>query len=117
LSERVGRTARAGKSGRSIAFVTQYDVEPYQRLEALMNMTLPQYPADEATVLVLLERVNEAQRIASRELREIQSNGSKKKKRKVSNENDDENEVDIQNDSAGKTDQSISRNNKKKRRA
>jgi ATP-dependent RNA helicase DDX47/RRP3 len=39
---RVGRTARAGKSGRSVAFVTQYDVEAYQRLEALINQKLPQ---------------------------------------------------------------------------
>jgi ATP-dependent RNA helicase DDX47/RRP3 len=39
---RVGRTARAGKSGRSVAFVTQYDVEAYQRLEALINQKLPE---------------------------------------------------------------------------
>jgi hypothetical protein len=30
---RVGRTARAGKSGKYIAMVTQYDVEVYQRLK------------------------------------------------------------------------------------
>ena len=38
---RVGRTARAGKHGRSIAFVTQYDVEAYQRLETLIGQRLP----------------------------------------------------------------------------
>ena len=39
---RVGRTARAGKAGRCIAFVTQYDIESYQRLEALIQMKLPE---------------------------------------------------------------------------
>jgi superfamily II DNA/RNA helicase len=39
---RVGRTARAGKSGRSVAFVTQYDVEAYQRLEDLIGKRLPE---------------------------------------------------------------------------
>lgn len=39
---RVGRTARAGKAGRSVSFVTQYDVEAYQRLEALIGQKLPE---------------------------------------------------------------------------
>ncbi|CAN0334036.1 unnamed protein product [Discosporangium mesarthrocarpum] len=67
---RVGRTARAGRAGRSIAVVTQYDVEVYQRMEALIGQKLPAYPCEEETVLVLLERVSEAQRMAARELRE-----------------------------------------------
>lgn len=68
---RVGRTARAGRSGRAISFVTQYDVEMYQRIETLLEKRLNQYPADQDTVLVMLERVQEAQRIASMEMREM----------------------------------------------
>ena len=77
---RVGRTARAGRSGRSIAFVTQYDIEIYQRVEALIDRKLPAFQCEESTVLLLLERVNEAQRIAARELREQESSskGSRK---------------------------------------
>eukprot|EP00548_Thalassiothrix_antarctica_P002470 CAMPEP_0194145938 /NCGR_PEP_ID=MMETSP0152-20130528/18926_1 /TAXON_ID=1049557 /ORGANISM="Thalassiothrix antarctica, Strain L6-D1" /LENGTH=569 /DNA_ID=CAMNT_0038846313 /DNA_START=55 /DNA_END=1764 /DNA_ORIENTATION=+ len=67
---RVGRTARAGRSGKAIAIVTQYDVEVYQRLELLLGKKLPEYKLEEATVLVLLERVSEAQRLATRELKE-----------------------------------------------
>jgi ATP-dependent RNA helicase DDX47/RRP3 len=67
---RVGRTARAGKSGTALSLVTQYDVEVYQRVESLLGKKLPEYKTDEETVLVLLERVSEAQRLATRELKE-----------------------------------------------
>jgi ATP-dependent RNA helicase DDX47/RRP3 len=81
---RVGRTARAGKSGKAVAFVTQYDVEVYQRLETLLGTKLPEYKTDEETVLVLLERVNEAQRLATRELKEqlaARGSGGRRKRR------------------------------------
>lgn len=61
---RVGRTARAGRSGRSITFVTQYDVELYQRIEQLISKQLPLYSTEEEEVMLLQERVSEAQRIA-----------------------------------------------------
>ena len=34
---RVGRTARAGRSGKAVTFVSQYDVELYQRIEQLLG--------------------------------------------------------------------------------
>lgn len=74
---RVGRTARAGRSGRAITFVTQYDVELYQRIEQLIGKKLPLYPTVEEEVMLLMERVTEAQRFAKMELRELQE----KKKR------------------------------------
>ena len=35
---RVGRTARAGRAGKAVTFVSQYDVELYQRIEQLLGM-------------------------------------------------------------------------------
>lgn len=68
---RVGRTARAGRAGRAVTLVTQYDIDMYTRIEALIGKKLPAFPAEEATVLLLLERVTEAQRIAAIEMREV----------------------------------------------
>lgn len=80
---RVGRTARAGRSGKATAMVTQYDVEVYQRIEALLGTKLPSYDLDEETVLVLLERVSDAQRLATRELKEMLAASQKKGRKRV----------------------------------
>lgn len=61
---RVGRTARAGRSGKSVTIVSQYDVELYQRIEHLIGKQLPAYDVREQEVMVLQERVQEAQRFA-----------------------------------------------------
>ncbi|XP_056310885.1 probable ATP-dependent RNA helicase DDX47 [Danio aesculapii] len=74
---RVGRTARAGRSGKSITFVTQYDVELFQRIEALIGKKLPAFPTQEEEVMMLVERVSEAQRFARIEMKE----SSEKRKR------------------------------------
>ncbi|KAF9739995.1 ribosomal RNA processing protein [Paraphaeosphaeria minitans] len=68
---RVGRTARAGKSGKAISFVTQYDVEIWLRTETALGTKIEEevVPRDEA--MVLAERVSEAQRVAVKEMKEI----------------------------------------------
>lgn len=42
----------------------QYDVELYQRIEHLIGKQLPLYKTEEEEVMVLQERVAEAQRVA-----------------------------------------------------
>ncbi|TFK54962.1 DEAD-domain-containing protein [Heliocybe sulcata] len=67
---RVGRTARAGRSGKSITLVTQYDVELIQRIEAVIGKKMDLWPTDKEEVALLRERVDEAARLAINELKE-----------------------------------------------
>lgn len=66
----MGRTARAGRSGRSISIVTQYDVELFLRIEAALGKKIPEYETEEENVLIFSERVGEAQREAAKLMRE-----------------------------------------------
>ncbi|XP_070043629.1 DEAD-box ATP-dependent RNA helicase 10-like isoform X2 [Nicotiana tomentosiformis] len=75
---RVGRTARAGRSGVAISLVNQYDVEWYIQIEKLIAKKLAEYPANEEEVLLLLERVTEAKRISQMKIKE---SGGKRKHR------------------------------------
>lgn len=69
---RVGRTARAGKSGRAISFVTQYDVEVWLKIENALGKKLDQFQgAVKEEVLILGQRVGEAQRQAVREMKDL----------------------------------------------
>ncbi|XP_035226507.1 probable ATP-dependent RNA helicase DDX47 [Stegodyphus dumicola] len=86
---RVGRTARAGRGGKSITFVTQYDVELYQKIESLIDKKLPLYPTVTEEVMVLLDRVTEAQLFANKEMKELEG---KDKKRRHRNADDDDTE-------------------------
>lgn len=80
---RVGRTARAGRSGKSITLVTQYDVELFQRIEHLIGKQLPLHKTQDEEVMLLQERVAEAQRLAKIQAKEDEdkkkSGGAKRK--------------------------------------
>ncbi|ORZ38228.1 DEAD-domain-containing protein [Catenaria anguillulae PL171] len=68
---RVGRTARAGRAGKAVTFVTQYDVELYQKIEALIGKKLEEFPGlDKEAVMMLTERVDEACRLAAKQIKE-----------------------------------------------
>lgn len=73
---RVGRTARAGRSGKSITLVTQYDVELIQRIESVVGKQMELWPTDDEEVALLRERVDEAGRVAVNELKELKEQGS-----------------------------------------
>ncbi|KAG8954569.1 ribosomal RNA processing protein [Tulasnella sp. 419] len=77
---RVGRTARAGRSGKSITMVTQYDVELLQRIEGVIGKKMEEFVVDKEAIMLLVERVGEASRMAVQEMKE-EKYGSKKRRR------------------------------------
>nr|KJB81388.1 hypothetical protein B456_013G142600 [Gossypium raimondii] len=83
---RVGRTARAGRSGVAISLVNQYELEWYLQIEKLIGKKLPEYPAQEEEVLQYLESVTEAKRLSQMKLKEI---GGTKKRRGGDDDDED----------------------------
>lgn len=79
---RVGRTARAGRSGKAISIVTQYDVEILQRLEATLGRKLDEWPTSREEILLLQERVHEAGRLAMNENKDRLMDETAKRKRR-----------------------------------
>jgi ATP-dependent RNA helicase DDX47/RRP3 len=65
----------AGRAGRAVTFVTQYDIELYQRIEHLLGRKLDAYPANEEAAVMLATRVAEAQRMAAMDLRDAEDGG------------------------------------------
>ena len=75
---RVGRTARAGKSGKAVSVVTQYDVEVYQRIEKALGKKLDEYSVARDEVMVFAEKVSEAQRVAILEMKNIKDKNNQR---------------------------------------
>ncbi|KAJ4466911.1 P-loop containing nucleoside triphosphate hydrolase protein [Lentinula edodes] len=93
---RVGRTARAGRSGKSILMASQYDIEFVQRLEKVLDKKLDLYPHDPEEAHLLRERVDEAGRVAANQLREDKrAKGDARKRRKPLSSGDRDGEEDL----------------------
>uniref|UniRef100_A0A0A9WBK6 Putative ATP-dependent RNA helicase DDX47 n=1 Tax=Lygus hesperus TaxID=30085 RepID=A0A0A9WBK6_LYGHE len=67
---RVGRTARAGRSGIAITMVTQYDIEFVQRIERDIEEQLREYEVSRDRALMLQDSVNDALRVATMQFNE-----------------------------------------------
>jgi len=62
---RIGRTARAGRGGQAVTFVSQYDVALFQAIEAAQSKKLELLqPFNEEKALELLPKVSAAARMA-----------------------------------------------------
>lgn len=79
---RVGRTARAGRSGKSVSLVTQYDLEMYLRIESVLEKKLPKDPAPSKDVLDALHfHVDRATAEAIKQTKDFHDRKGKKRSR------------------------------------
>jgi ATP-dependent RNA helicase DDX47/RRP3 len=112
---RVGRTARAGRSGRATTIVSQYDVEVFQRIEISLGQKLPLLNVDSNLVQVFEDSVAEASRRANADLREMESGGNGKKQHhshKGGNHHSHNNNNNTNNNSKGQQQQHHKEHNK-----
>lgn len=77
------------------SFFFRYDVELVQKIEALVGVKLEVYPSEQETVLMLLERVNDAQRIATMQMKE--TDAKKKGGKRNGSTRDDHDDAHHQN--------------------
>lgn len=61
---RVGRTARAGRGGMAVSFVTENDVDLIHEVEAVLGKQLEKFDCKENEVLAYISKVVKARRVA-----------------------------------------------------
>ncbi|EFA76705.1 putative RNA helicase [Heterostelium album PN500] len=121
---RVGRTARFGRSGRAISFVTPHDVELVKNVEAAIGKQLELYTTEDEAVYRHLGEASTARKLVEIYLDEIEFGVKEKERRDERNELTrqmlDEKERNTNNNKESKTtnsndnNDSSKKNNKKK---
>jgi ATP-dependent RNA helicase DDX47/RRP3 len=69
---RVGRTARAGKSGKALTLVDQYEIAEFLKIEKYLGKELDKVDLPKDEYLLLQASVDEAQIVAKRELKQAE---------------------------------------------
>ncbi|KAL6847508.1 hypothetical protein ACP4OV_022534 [Aristida adscensionis] len=83
---RVGRTARAGRSGYAVSLVNQYEAQWFVQIEQLLGKKIDQCKAD-PDVMNLRGTISESKRLALTKLKE---SGGHKQRRKLGDDDDEE---------------------------
>eukprot|EP00467_Chlorarachnion_reptans_P012374 CAMPEP_0114509220 /NCGR_PEP_ID=MMETSP0109-20121206/13080_1 /TAXON_ID=29199 /ORGANISM="Chlorarachnion reptans, Strain CCCM449" /LENGTH=429 /DNA_ID=CAMNT_0001688331 /DNA_START=116 /DNA_END=1405 /DNA_ORIENTATION=- len=68
---RVGRTARAGRGGQAVTFVSQYDIKIFLEIEKHINVKVEEHEVPERKVLEYLKDVTNAKKMAKLRLEEF----------------------------------------------
>ncbi|XP_066324385.1 DEAD-box ATP-dependent RNA helicase 10-like [Miscanthus floridulus] len=77
---RVGRTARAGRSGYAVSLVNQYEAQWFVLIEKLLGKQIDLRKVDRDKVMILKGSISDAKRIA---LTKLKDSGGHNKRRKV----------------------------------
>lgn len=80
---RIGRTARAGRSGLAVTFVSQYDVDIFKQIEDKVGKKMDEYELSENKVLQILKEVSQASKMAKIRLGEFGLTARKVDKRET----------------------------------
>ncbi|KAJ4710242.1 DEAD-box ATP-dependent RNA helicase [Melia azedarach] len=82
---RVGRTARAGRGGLAVSFITQNDIDLIHQIEAVLGKQLEEFECKEQEVLSDITRVYKARRVATMKLMDdgFEEKAKERKKQKL----------------------------------